>query len=117
MGNRVSYDDNETFALKTTYANNLCLGGTMIWALDLDTPGSSDSISNVNLNGGTELSLSIKSATTSSNAATMNIFWTVCLPPGTTNPCPTGFHSIFSGHGKVFDADLGHISGEGCHGQ
>lgn len=27
----VSYDDAETFKLKLEYANNLCLGGTMIW--------------------------------------------------------------------------------------
>ncbi|PYI28107.1 glycoside hydrolase, partial [Aspergillus indologenus CBS 114.80] len=34
----VSYDDSETFALKLDYANSLCLGGTMVWALDLDEP-------------------------------------------------------------------------------
>ncbi|EAQ91551.1 hypothetical protein CHGG_03486 [Chaetomium globosum CBS 148.51] len=32
----VSYDDWETFALKKAFANSECLGGTMIWALDLD---------------------------------------------------------------------------------
>ncbi|GBF63439.1 chitotriosidase-1 [Trichophyton mentagrophytes] len=32
----VSYDDDITFAQKINYANSLCLGGTMIWAIDLD---------------------------------------------------------------------------------
>lgn len=37
---RVSYDDGETLEIKKQFANNRCLGGTMIWALDLDEPGS-----------------------------------------------------------------------------
>jgi len=32
----VSYDDPETFAIKRAFANNRCLGGFMIWALDQD---------------------------------------------------------------------------------
>ena len=32
----VSYDDEETLALKVQYANNLCLGGMMVWAGSLD---------------------------------------------------------------------------------
>ncbi|KAM7185747.1 chitinase [Naviculisporaceae sp. PSN 640] len=32
----VSYDDEETLALKLQYANRRCLGGTMVWAIDLD---------------------------------------------------------------------------------
>ncbi|TEA17437.1 Acidic mammalian chitinase [Colletotrichum sidae] len=39
-GQWVSYDDGETLALKTQFANNRCLGGKMIWAVDLDEPGS-----------------------------------------------------------------------------
>ncbi|KAJ7209087.1 putative class V chitinase [Mycena rebaudengoi] len=34
--NWVSYDDSDTFKLKIDYANNHCLGGTMIWAASLD---------------------------------------------------------------------------------
>lgn len=34
----VSYDDEETLKMKREYANSLCLGGTMVWALDLDKP-------------------------------------------------------------------------------
>lgn len=32
----VSYDDAETMKLKVDYANKHCLGGTMVWAVDLD---------------------------------------------------------------------------------
>jgi chitinase len=40
----VSYDDEETLKMKLDYANKLCLGGTMIWALDLDKPGKDTSV-------------------------------------------------------------------------
>ncbi|MCJ1355899.1 MAG: hypothetical protein MMC33_005891 [Icmadophila ericetorum] len=33
----VSYDDQDTFQQKVEYANNVGLGGLLIWALDLDT--------------------------------------------------------------------------------
>ncbi|KAF9480725.1 hypothetical protein BDN70DRAFT_992516 [Pholiota conissans] len=32
----VSYDDKDTFALKMNYANDHCIGGTMIWSVDQD---------------------------------------------------------------------------------
>ncbi|KAM5467394.1 putative chitinase [Microsporum audouinii] len=32
----VSWDDKETLKLKLDYANRRCLGGTMVWAIDLD---------------------------------------------------------------------------------
>ncbi|KAF1812796.1 glycoside hydrolase [Eremomyces bilateralis CBS 781.70] len=32
----VSWDDAETLELKLNYANRRCLGGTMVWAIDLD---------------------------------------------------------------------------------
>lgn len=44
----VSYDDGETTSLKLQAANELCLGGKMIWALDQDDV---DSTSNHNLLG------------------------------------------------------------------
>ncbi|KAF3924426.1 Chitotriosidase-1 [Arthrobotrys entomopaga] len=34
--NWVSYDDATTFQMKIDYANNNCLGGTMVWAVSLD---------------------------------------------------------------------------------
>ncbi|KAI9739285.1 MAG: hypothetical protein M1834_007498 [Cirrosporium novae-zelandiae] len=47
----VSYDNNETLSLKTDYANSLCLGGTLVWAVSLDD--STTSLSNTlgNLTG------------------------------------------------------------------
>ncbi|KAK3317504.1 hypothetical protein B0T19DRAFT_469185 [Cercophora scortea] len=36
----VSFDDAETLAVKLQYANNECLGGTMVWAVSLDMDGS-----------------------------------------------------------------------------
>jgi hypothetical protein len=35
-GQWVSYDDSESFAVKMNYANNHCIGGTMIWSMDQD---------------------------------------------------------------------------------
>lgn len=32
----VSWDDAETLKIKVDYANQRCLGGTMVWAIDLD---------------------------------------------------------------------------------
>lgn len=32
----VSWDDAETLKIKQDYANRRCLGGTMVWAIDLD---------------------------------------------------------------------------------
>lgn len=32
----VSWDDKETLKLKLDFANKRCLGGTMVWAVDLD---------------------------------------------------------------------------------
>lgn len=59
---RVSYDDAETMELKKRFANNRCLAGPMIWAIDLDPPGSptlrdlalqgSDLLAHPNLPGG-----------------------------------------------------------------
>ncbi|KAJ6484674.1 hypothetical protein C8R45DRAFT_1214705 [Mycena sanguinolenta] len=32
----VSYDDQQTLSMKLQYANDICLGGTMVWSLDQD---------------------------------------------------------------------------------
>lgn len=115
----VSYDDADTFALKMDYANTMCLGGTMVWALDLDTIGSSDSaINNLALSGDKIKGTTVErlAAVTTANSMSLGMFWTVCLPKDTTAPCPTGFRAVAWGHGKVFDADLQYNTGEGCHG-
>ena len=38
-----SYDDADTFAMKIDYANQRCLGGTMVWAVSLDARGTAAS--------------------------------------------------------------------------
>ncbi|KAM0418391.1 hypothetical protein ACHAPD_004750 [Fusarium lateritium] len=36
----IGYDDEETFAAKRAFADSLCFGGTMIWSIDFQVPGS-----------------------------------------------------------------------------
>ncbi|KAF5024578.1 hypothetical protein F66182_3341 [Fusarium sp. NRRL 66182] len=36
----IGYDDDETFAAKRAFADSLCFGGTMIWSIDFQVPGS-----------------------------------------------------------------------------
>jgi chitinase len=116
----VSYDDEETLKMKREYANKLCLGGTMVWALDLDKPGKDRSVNNL-LNAGTSVgkwnTLQSKRAITRSNALSLGLFWSACAPVGSVDVCPKGYRPIAFGHGKVFDADLSHLTGEGCHGR
>lgn len=120
----VSYDDSETFNLKLEYANKNCLGGTMAWALDLDTTGSNSAINALQVGSSMASGLSLedadntlelKSTLKTTNTLSLGLFWTACLLPGSQS-CPTGYQPVVYGHGKVFDADLNHISGEGCHG-
>jgi chitinase len=111
----VSYDDAQTFNIKKGYANSHCIGGTMAWAVDLDSDNNS-AIDGLNTGNNTISDTAvIRVATGSYNAATLGIFWTPCLPPG-SQVCPQGYTLLTTGHGKVFDADLNHLSGEGCHG-
>lgn len=114
----VSYDE-ETLRMKKDYANKLCLGGTMVWALDLDKPGRDTSINKLIGSGSLDSkwnSLSSKRAITRSNSMTLGLFWSTCQPIGTPYMCPKGYRAIAYGHGKVFDADMNHLTGEGCHG-
>lgn len=119
----VSYDDEETFRMKREYANSLCLGGISVWALDLDKPIEQTSVNNLL---GSEMSLNSKWNTLASrraiirsNVLTLGLFWTACQPPfggADGKMCPEGYRPIALAHGKVFDADLNHLTGEGCHG-
>lgn len=43
----VSYDDWESFETKMDYANSHCLGGTMVWAVSLDSSGTATSRSSL----------------------------------------------------------------------
>ncbi|KAJ0377322.1 hypothetical protein COL26b_004513 [Colletotrichum chrysophilum] len=40
----IGYDDEETFAAKRAFADGLCFGGTMIWSIDFQVPGSGGQI-------------------------------------------------------------------------
>lgn len=120
-----SYDDEETMMLKVDYVKKLCLGGTIIWALDLDKPGEDTSINdlivaysghNATRNLSKRAFVEMKSAVVRSNSLTHGLFWTPCLPIDTPRPCPKGYRDIAQAHGKVSDADLAHMIGEGCHG-
>ena len=59
----IGYDDEETFALKIQYADNACLGGTMIWSIDFDSgAGSGDTP-----DGGPDVTTSANNTTASGN--------------------------------------------------
>ncbi|KAK7994851.1 hypothetical protein PG990_013624 [Apiospora arundinis] len=36
----IGYDDEETFAKKKAFADGLCFGGTMVWSIDFQVPGT-----------------------------------------------------------------------------
>lgn len=88
-GNWVSYDDAETLQTKVDYANNNCLGGTMVWAVSLDD--SSGTASNALAGSG--------SSPRSVTALTQNPM-SVCALSGCVAPgspaCPAGQSSVFS---------------------
>jgi len=98
----VSYDDDETLALKKSYANQHCLGGTMVWALDLADPANDTSSTDLIVQGmasadGTQ-ALSNKvyarqkfRAISKQSGVQLQVFWTDC----SRNPtCPPGCTSL-----------------------
>ncbi|KAI8940612.1 hypothetical protein NX059_001884 [Plenodomus lindquistii] len=119
----VSYDDEETVQMKKEFANKHCLGGTMVWALDLDDPSTSTSIISTQLQQlrdiGDDVDLNpifakAKLASTQkANNIALATFWTDCQ----ADPiCPQGFKKLTLGHGKVFDAELNKYTANGCKG-
>jgi chitinase len=78
----VSYDDADTLKIKMDFANKLGLGGTMVWALDLD---NADSQSAQYLNSGGNMtntngfSIAKKAADTQQAVAAKLAFWTPCM--------------------------------------
>ncbi|RAK75242.1 putative class V chitinase, partial [Aspergillus fijiensis CBS 313.89] len=119
----VSYDDSETLDLKRTFANEKCLGGRMVWSVDMDDNTSKQASVNLNAAGleliGDDVSANPAfavrklSATSSQNAVNLVSYWTDCAAEP---QCNAGFTLWTTGHGKVYDADKGVYTGDGCHG-
>ncbi|MCJ1394843.1 hypothetical protein MMC18_007723 [Xylographa bjoerkii] len=110
----VSYDDSETFQLKRTFADNLCLGGTMTWALDLDNPTTAEAQSNLALGplraiDGDQVDQNPAyaraklAAAVVSNNIQLITFWTRCSQFAPI--CGVGFKTLTWGRGNIFDAD------------
>lgn len=115
----VSFEDAETFAMKMIYANLKCLGGTVVWAVDLDALGDGSGI-NALLSDNGKTSADMRAALNHDNGASLGVFWTPCLPPSVWaggDSCPPGYRATYLGYGKVFDADLSHLEGQGCRGR
>ena len=104
----VSYDDAKTIQLKKDFANRLCLGGLMVWALDqedrnnrrssLDLLGDSLKFSDEVGDAHGEFYQNRLIAHDTLRNYKLGIFWTECE----RNPtCPTNFKPIAFGHGKV----------------
>ncbi|CZR66788.1 uncharacterized protein PAC_16689 [Phialocephala subalpina] len=119
----VSYDDEETLELKRTYANKKCMGGRMVWALDLDDPDSETSLVNLASGGlstiGDDVSvnpsyaISKLEATNTQNTVNLLTYWSDCMA---APYCNDGFDLETTGHGKVYDADTNAYVADGCHG-
>ncbi|KAJ4369884.1 hypothetical protein N0V83_005648 [Neocucurbitaria cava] len=122
-GVKVSYDDEETLQLKKDFANKHCLGGTMVWALDLDDASTSTSLVSTQLQQlrdmGDDVDLNLKFAkaklasTQKANNIGLATFWTDCQDDP---QCPQGFTKLTLGHGKVFDSELNKYTADGCKG-
>ncbi|KAG9258755.1 uncharacterized protein F5Z01DRAFT_217297 [Emericellopsis atlantica] len=103
----VSYDDAETLELKKRFANDRCLVGTMIWAIDLDAPGSptlrdlslSDStlLKNPKIPGGAFISLQVNKKMQSQRGAALSVILTECSNLPT---CPAGYRAIGAAAGQ-----------------
>lgn len=104
----VSYDDGETMQMKIQAANELCLGGTMIWTIDQD--GQDNTSSNDLMGIGTangvsasdaakirEIHASAKAAATTQNSC----YWSFC-----GDECATGFISEAWAKGQVAGIEL-----------
>ncbi|KAK7958032.1 glycoside hydrolase family 18 protein [Apiospora saccharicola] len=94
----VSYDDDETFKMKLDYANNLCLGGSMIWAVSTDDSLGTAASALSKTTG--RIALSLK-ATDKSQDSLTQCSWGACAKKGQTkcdaNSSPAQFAS---GKGK-----------------
>ncbi|KAK7029911.1 putative class V chitinase [Favolaschia claudopus] len=86
--NWVSYDDSDTFKLKIDYANNHCLGGTMVWAASLDDKSGSAASTLGGVTG--RSSLSLKALASTEDPITSCVF-SDC---GLGDNCPAGTRPV-----------------------
>jgi len=105
---RVSYDDADTYTLKSTFANQRCLTGVMAWALDLDDSSTQASSFNLISNQLSANDKSLLPGNAMVKKAAVQIqrdvpglfFWTPCwLNAGAQ--CPAGTQPLAQGQGKV----------------
>lgn len=99
----VSYDDGQTMKLKIDAANNLCIGGVMIWSVDQDdTNGTSTSdllgLGTANgISSAKALELKQNQRYAVSQATNMNsCYWTFC-----GDSCASGYFPQTSSNGQV----------------
>ncbi|KAE9373107.1 glycoside hydrolase family 18 protein [Stipitochalara longipes BDJ] len=82
----VSFDDKSTFATKIAYANENCLGGTMVWAASLDDSQGSAATA---LGGSGLISTFRVGIPTVDNVASCS--WTECSTAEWGSACPPGY--------------------------
>ncbi|KAG4435727.1 hypothetical protein IFR05_008777 [Cadophora sp. M221] len=90
----VSYDDAETLSMKIQYANNHCLGGTMVWAASTDSGNATASSSLQSLNGLQKKSL-FGGGSTPVEEPLSQCVWGDC-----NGNCPKGSTPVKTGTGK-----------------
>ncbi|KAJ6503695.1 hypothetical protein C8R45DRAFT_973479, partial [Mycena sanguinolenta] len=73
----VSYDDAQTFAMKLQFANDICVGGTMVWSLDQSA----------------EILLALWGDVTANNASS-SVTGDQCMYTGCGLSCPKDYTSI-----------------------
>ncbi|KAK1756646.1 glycoside hydrolase, partial [Echria macrotheca] len=85
----VAYDDEETFGIKSTFAQSHCMGGLMVWAISHDTADAkySKAIAKVaNRRAGPQAALSDDSPVTSTTVPIPQCKWMGC-----GEGCPSGW--------------------------
>ncbi|KAH7384645.1 hypothetical protein BKA66DRAFT_608810 [Pyrenochaeta sp. MPI-SDFR-AT-0127] len=111
----VSYDDERTFALKIKYAEEKCLGGTMIWAVD---QGSSDGSTNdeysgletlerqfsakgLSLDASFGLTNNLKLKGVVNDASKRSVAEDTCYTSFCGEPCAPGYSGVSTMNGQV----------------
>ncbi|KAL8658049.1 MAG: hypothetical protein Q9226_001309 [Calogaya cf. arnoldii] len=103
----VSYDDADTLKIKVDYANKHCLGGTMVWAVDLDDGEGSAAAALSKSTGRKDIALSAKSPPFRAGGA---CFITECTK---TPSCPSGYGAVQQINGDKQNVKIEHGCGKG----